>query len=193
MFYFCCMTATETLEQLRKDRNNQAFKDIYLSHKEYCFNFMKRMIDDDDAIQDIYHDALIVLSENSRKKDFRLTCSVQTYLNSICRNQVLRVFKERARHLVVSDDYLPEVNDWLDDEPCEDEKKLKAYEIALKHLRDSSKNCYQLLVAFFYKRMSMIEIAQEFGYTNANNAKTQKSKCQSRLKSKVLELYSSMD
>lgn len=187
------MAAMDTIEQLRKDRSNQAFKEIYLNHKDYCLNFMQRMIDDRDAIQDIYHDALIVLSENARKKDFTLTCSVQTYLNSICRNQVLRVFKERARHLVVSDDYLPEVNDWFDDQPCEDEKKLKAYESALNHMRDTSKSCYQILVAFLYKRMSMIEIAEEFGYTNASNAKNQKARCQSRLKSKVLELYSSME
>ena len=40
----------------------------------------------------------------------------------------------------------------------------------------------QLLLAFYLQKKGMQEIAASFGYTNADNAKTQKYKCLMRLK-----------
>ena len=42
--------------------------------------------------------------------------------------------------------------------------------------------CKSLLEAFYIEKKSMPEIADSFGYTNADNAKTQKYKCLVRLK-----------
>lgn len=42
--------------------------------------------------------------------------------------------------------------------------------------------CKSLLEAFYLQKKSMPEIAEFFGYTNADNAKTQKYKCLVRLK-----------
>jgi hypothetical protein len=42
--------------------------------------------------------------------------------------------------------------------------------------------CRSLLKAYYLEMKSMVEIACEFGYTNADNAKNQKYKCLMRLK-----------
>jgi DNA-directed RNA polymerase specialized sigma24 family protein len=42
--------------------------------------------------------------------------------------------------------------------------------------------CRSLLRAFYHQDKSMQEIAADFGYTNPDNAKTQKYKCLMRLK-----------
>jgi hypothetical protein len=42
--------------------------------------------------------------------------------------------------------------------------------------------CKSLLEAFYIEKKNMQEIAVGFGYTNAENAKTQKYKCLMRLK-----------
>jgi DNA-directed RNA polymerase specialized sigma24 family protein len=42
--------------------------------------------------------------------------------------------------------------------------------------------CKSLLEAYYLDRKNMLEIAQSFGYTNADNAKNQKYKCLMRLK-----------
>jgi len=42
--------------------------------------------------------------------------------------------------------------------------------------------CRSLLKAFYHHDKSMQQIAAEFGYTNPDNAKTQKYKCLSRLR-----------
>jgi hypothetical protein len=42
--------------------------------------------------------------------------------------------------------------------------------------------CKSLLEAYYLQKKNMVEIATEFGYTNADNAKNQKYKCLMRLK-----------
>ena len=69
--------------------NDNAHSCIYLRHKTYCINFMiSKGASEIDAL-DIYQDATIVLYEKNRDPEFRLTSSIQTYLNSICYNQLL--------------------------------------------------------------------------------------------------------
>lgn len=177
----------DIIEQLRKDTNSLG--DVYTAHRDYCINFMRRMHNDMEALRDIYQDAIIVLYENAQKRDFTLTCSVQTYLNSICRNQLLNRFRKDAKQLNFSEDYLPEVNDWFEDLDCEDDDRLNAMEKALRYLKETSKNCFQLLQAFYYRKLSMKEIALEFDYTNEQNARNQKARCKKRLKVKSMELY----
>ncbi|MEI9935175.1 MAG: hypothetical protein WDM71_10085 [Ferruginibacter sp.] len=49
--------------------------------------------------------------------------------------------------------------------------------------------CKSLLDAYYLQKKSMMEIAAEFGYTNADNAKTQKYKCLIRLKKLFFAQY----
>ena len=49
--------------------------------------------------------------------------------------------------------------------------------------------CKSLLEAYYIQKKHMIEIAADFGYTNADNAKTQKYKCLVRLKKLFFAQY----
>ena len=49
-------------------------------------------------------------------------------------------------------------------------------------LRRLGEPCSSLLKAYYQHDKSMQDIAAEFGYTNSDNAKTQKYKCLARLK-----------
>lgn len=75
---------SELIEMLKE--SSDALSMVYEKHKEYCINFMKSMYDNRDEVKDIYQDAVIVFYENAIKPGFNLTCSIQTYLNSICKN-----------------------------------------------------------------------------------------------------------
>ena len=51
--------------------------------------------------------------------------------------------------------------------------------------------CAPLLIGFLWKNQSMSELAQELGYSSADSAKTQKSKCMKKVmtfvKQKLIE------
>src|ERR1700679_374904 len=76
-------------------------KCVSLRTRDYCISFMQRMGSgiDRELVKDIYHDALIVLYEKAKGGEFTLTCSLQTYLNSVCRNQLLHALRHEARML----------------------------------------------------------------------------------------------
>ena len=163
---------------------------IYEKHKDYCMNFMKKINHNDELNQDIFHDALIVLNEKVKKDDFvlRENCTIQTYLNSICRNQILVRFKKNSKHSEYSEDYDVRIDDWYDNLETENNEKLRAGVTAFEKLKDLGGKCYEILRRFFYENHSMERIAYDMDYTNADNVKNQKSRCQKKLKELAFDL-----
>ena len=184
---------TEILEQLRVD--SEALSIVYKKHKKYCINFMKNMYNDYDAIQDIYQDAVIVLYENAQKPDFKLNCSIQTYLNSICRNQILkRINFDNRYHVKKTEDdndehevFIESINDWFEEVKGVNEGRVNVMKNILEEMKDIGSKCYEMLVMFFYQSKTMEAIAQAMNYTNADNAKNQKHRCQEKFKTEVFK------
>ena len=185
------MTDKEKLFKLRTDES--FFTKIYNEHKGYSIRFLKKMNDDIDLIEDLYQDAMIVLYEKSKDSKFELTCTIQTYINSICRNQLLTRFKQNSRFIVKENEFDTTINDWFEDNSFDEEKenRLTVLENSLEILKSQGEKCYQILKYFFYEKKSMDEIATVLGYTNGNNVKNQKSRCQKKLKELALDNYES--
>jgi RNA polymerase sigma factor (sigma-70 family) len=186
------MTDIEKIVKLRNDEHY--FGQVYRDHRDYALRFMSKIHNDHEVIQDVYQDAIIVLYENVKKPGFQLSCSIQTYLNSICRNQLLNKHKKMAKmHLVDSNDYDNSINDWFENDEFDPEKeeRITVLENALHNLKEKGEKCFEILKRYFYSKQSMDEIASEMGYTNGDNVKNQKSRCQKRLREMVMENYSS--
>ena len=179
----------ELIDQLRL--SNSALTILYKRNKSYCINFMKSMYNDQDEIYDIYQDAILVLYENVLKKDFVFSCSIQTYLNSICRNQILKRVKSSERFKIVNPDdnyeFTDNITDWHDDVIDVNIERVIVMKTILIEMKESSNKCYDILVRFFYKNQTMDQIATELQYTNADNAKNQKYRCQEKLKNEVFK------
>lgn len=179
----------ELIEMLKE--SSDALTMVYEKHKEYCLNFMKSIFDDKDEIKDIYQDAVIVLYEKAISPGFTLTCSIQTYLNSICRNQVLVRLEKRKKsastNMVGNEGYLENLTDWFDDSYLVSNDRVAALKGILTEMKESSNKCYDILVRFFYQNQSMDKIAEAMGYTNADNAKNQKYRCQEKLKAEMFK------
>lgn len=133
----------------------------------------------DDA-RDIFQEAMIVLYEKVSAGGFELTCQIRTYLYSVCRRLWLKRLQQMQR-------YNPAAESIGEIVPVEEE--LDAHEkrnadLALMEnaLGKIGEPCKSLLEAYYLQKKSMPEIAEFFGYTNADNAKTQKYKCLVRLK-----------
>lgn len=136
----------------------------------------------EDEAKDIYQEAFIVLYENLQRPDFQLRCSIRTFLYSVCRNRWLKRLqaKKIGTELKDIEEFFPFVEDST---VMEREAKLSLVESALQRLGEP---CRTILEDYYLNEMSMAEIAEKMGYTNADNAKTQKYKCFNRLK-KIIE------
>ena len=133
----------------------------------------------DDA-KDIFQEAMIVLYEKARSGTFELSCQIKTYVYSVSRRLWLKRLQQASRFSVDignTDGVVP-----VEDDIEAHERRDAEFEMMEKAIQGLGEPCKSLLEAFYLRKMNMQEIAVSFGYTNAENAKTQKYKCLMRLK-----------
>ena len=133
----------------------------------------------DDA-KDIFQEAMIVLYEKARSGTFELSCQIKTYVYSVSRRLWLKRLQQANRYNADfgnADGVVP-----VEEDIDEHEKRDAEFDMMEKAIQGLGEPCKSLLEAFYLRKMNMQEIATSFGYTNAENAKTQKYKCLMRLK-----------
>ncbi len=140
----------------------------------------------DDA-RDIFQEAIIALYEKAQDDSFVLTCQIKTYLYSICRRLWLKRLQQLGR-------FANNIDNLEETVPVEEdleihEKRNAEFAIMDRALNSLGEPCKGLLEGYYLKKMGMMELADEFGYTNADNAKNQKYKCLMRLKKLFFSQY----
>jgi RNA polymerase sigma factor (sigma-70 family) len=133
----------------------------------------------DDA-KDIFQEAMIVLYEKVRTEGFELHCQIKTFLYSVCRRLWLKRLQQQNRYASPGDSMEAVVD--VDDDLEVHERKDLELDMMEKAIGGLGEPCKSLIEAYYLQKKSMQDIAAEFGYTNADNAKTQKYKCLIRLK-----------
>ena len=140
----------------------------------------------DDA-RDIFQEAMMVLYEKAKDKNFQLTSQIKTYVYSICRRLWLKRLQQNQK-IVAPSETLHEII------PVEEEIEQKVkldndFEMMDVSMKSLGEPCKSLLEAYYIHKKHMTDIAEEFGYTNADNAKNQKYKCLMRLKKLFFAQY----
>ncbi|SKA07046.1 RNA polymerase sigma factor [Sediminibacterium ginsengisoli] len=140
----------------------------------------------DDA-RDIFQEAMIALYEKAQNESFVLTCQIRTYLYSVCRRLWLKRLQQMGR-------FSRQVDNLDETVPVEEdlemhEKRNADFDMMDRALNSLGEPCKSLLEGYYLKKMGMQELAAEFGYTNADNAKNQKYKCLMRLKKLFFTQY----
>ena len=133
----------------------------------------------DDA-KDIFQEAMIVLYEKARSGTFELSCQIKTYVYSVSRRLWLKKLQQASRFsgdIGNAEAVVP-----VDDDVEEHSRRDAEFEMMGRAILSLGEPCKSLLEAFYLQKKNMQEIAVSFGYTNAENAKTQKYKCLMRLK-----------
>ncbi len=133
----------------------------------------------DDA-RDIFQEAMIALYEKAQSSSFVLTCKIQTYLYSVCRRLWLKKLHQNGRYLYHVEGLSETVA--VEEDLEEHERKNAEFAIMDRALSSLGEPCKSLLEAYYLQKKDMQQIAKEFKYTNADNAKNQKYKCLMRLK-----------
>jgi RNA polymerase sigma factor (sigma-70 family) len=140
----------------------------------------------DDA-RDIFQEAIILLYEKARGGNFELTSKLKTYIYSVCRRLWLKRLQQLQRFgtTVESLEEIVPVEEELE----EQDRKNEAFGVMEKAMSHIGEPCKSLLEAYYVHKKQMNEIAEGFGYTNADNAKNQKYKCLMRLKKLFFAQY----
>ncbi|HTM67654.1 MAG TPA: sigma-70 family RNA polymerase sigma factor [Flavipsychrobacter sp.] len=176
-------TEQQLLNDLAKgDRN--ATEQIYKQHYKIISSWINQNGGTTTDASDIFQETMVILYEKSKSEDFRLTCKVGTYLFAISKHLwYKKLEKAQKQPRLLGDDIGGDGQDWAYEDDINSYKEKEMHYQSLDQALDQlGEPCRSLLKAFYHEDKNMQQIAAEFGYTNPDNAKTQKYKCLNRLR-----------
>ncbi len=174
------------LKGLAQD-DTKAVETIYKNNFTMVQSFVLNNNGTYDDARDIFQEAMIVLYENAKSDSFVLTCQIKTYVYSICRRLWLKRLQQLNKFSVHVDKFEDTVQ--VEEDIENQEKRNADFAIMERSLGSLGEPCRSILEAYYLQKKDMSEIANAFGYTNADNAKNQKYKCLMRLKKLFFSQY----
>ncbi len=139
---------------------------------------------DSDA-DDVFQEALLVVYEKAKSPEFCLTCKLSTYLFAVSKRIWYKKLEQSSNFYNLDTEEGEGEQQFgaaYDEDVREHWEKEAQFEQLNQALDQLGEPCAALLKAFYIDKKNMQEIATVFKYTNAENAKTQKYKCLTRLK-----------
>lgn len=160
--------------------DRKSVETIYRTHYNMIQTLVINNSGTSDDARDIFQEAIIVLYEKAKSGSFELHAQLKTYIYAVCRRlwlKKLAVYQRFSGDLANA----PETIATEDDLEMY-EHRTQDFELMERALHHLGEPCKELLENYYLRKKNMSEIAREFGYTNADNAKNQKYKCLMRLK-----------
>lgn len=176
-------TEQELLDLLAQG-NRQATTQVYKQHGKMMMAWVQNNGGSQADAADILQEAMVVLYEKAQTPEFCLTCKIGTYLFAVGKHLWYKKLQQRQKSPEFLQDTEGEGNPDLayeEDVKAHEERELH-YDQLDTALEQLGEPCRSLLKAFYHHDKSMTDIASDFGYTNPDNAKTQKYKCLNRLR-----------
>jgi len=162
------------------NNSETVLKKLYVAYFPMVLQLIINNNGTQDDAKDIYQEAIIVLYNKVKGGGFELNSKLKTFIYSVCRRLWLKRLAQLNR-------YGGDIRDFESHLPVEDDLEQHNDRDIQFHKMESSlqllgEPCKTIIEDFYIYNRSMQEICEKFGYTNADNAKTQKYKCLQRLK-----------
>lgn len=158
----------------------EALNKLYVAYFPMVLQFILSNNGDEDDAKDVYQEAIIVLYNKVRSGNFELSSKLKTYIYSVSRRIWLKKLAQQSKktnNIADFEDVLA-----VDEDMEQHEQKDMQFDKMKVALDSLGEPCKTIIQDFYIHNHSMQEICEKFGYTNADNAKTQKYKCLQRLK-----------
>jgi len=165
------------------DNDTIAVRDLYYAHRNGFFGFGKKYQIPDDALADIYQEAFVALRKQAiAGKLYEVNSSLRTYLFGIGKNMIFNYLKREKKFVPLTSD----PTEGITSIEIEKETTLTIeQELLRSNFKKLGEKCKQMLTMFYYRGLSIDEIAEQGGYENANVVRSQKSRCLKTLKERI--------
>jgi RNA polymerase sigma factor (sigma-70 family) len=201
------MTDKEIIESFLNN-DQMGIRKAYYAWRMPFDQSVSRLLPNDEDRADAYQEAFIRLQQHiltERLKADNIQKSLSAYFMTIGRYVALEIINQRTKRQADEEkeggDEVPNMgedidsaDDSMDDaphssepsfDPNEDMDTQERERIIRQLIEQLGKPCAPLLLGFFWEKKKMDELAQELGYSNADSAKSQKSKCMQKVKTFV--------
>ncbi|SFH47000.1 RNA polymerase sigma factor [Pedobacter insulae] len=162
------------------NNSEEALNKLYVGYYPMVLQFILNNSGDEADAKDVYQEAIIVLYDKIKSGSFELSSKLKTYLYSVSRRIWLKKLAQQSKktnNIADFEDVLA-----VDEDFEIHEEKDQKFDQMKKALECLGEPCKTIIQDFYIHSLSMQDICEKFGYTNTDNAKTQKYKCLQRLK-----------
>lgn len=127
-----------------------------------------------EEAKEIFQDAIVLYYEKLALSDFNPEKTDAAYLMGIAKNRWFKYCSERTFH-----------EDPSQIDIAEEKEKEPITRKLMHFLRQSGEKCMDILQAFYYEKLTMIQVADRFGYMSERSATVQKYKCLEKVRDNV--------
>jgi RNA polymerase sigma factor (sigma-70 family) len=174
----------EILAYFHIDREG-AWRIIYERCSSTSHRFMRSHFRSGVDFEDVFQDACLVLLNKMDNPSFVLTCSLQTYLNAICRNILVNKHRRQPVHTSISSEFELELAMEVDMDEEENTTRFAIFSEVVELMKNRAARCYEIFQLFYFRNIGMQQIADRLGYTTAANVRNQKYKCLVKAKTEI--------
>ena len=177
------MKDAEAIRRIEKG-DESALDYLYRKNYKMIINLIVKNSGTEDEAKDIFQDALIVFWQKVIKKELVLSSKISTYLYSICLNLWRKELTKKQR-------FSREEKDGIQKEIDTDSYERK--KIIRNCINKMNATCRKVLMYYYFDNLTMQDIANKMGFSNADTAKTKKYKCKKELDNTIKKNYSASD
>ena len=174
----------EWLRSSRTEDNEAAIRYLHGRVNEQVARLILQNSGGPADVDDIFQEGLIVLYKLAKNGEIEKVANVEAYLYSVCRNLWLKRLRRDKREVALTEEQedIPVAEVALQS-LLSDERQA-----ALRHLLSQlGDSCRQILIWYYYDRLSMKEIAERMNYSGDQVAKNKKSNCLKKLRQAILD------
>lgn len=136
--------------------------------------FVQRKGGDLEEAKEVFQEAIVLYYEKQISSDFCPEKTNRAYLLGIAKN---RWFKYSAKRNLYEG--LSHIDMADEKDPAPITQKL------LYYLKLTGEKCMDMLQAFYYEKLDMVQLAKRFGYKSERSATVQKYKCLEKVRDEV--------
>ena len=160
-----------------KNSKKESIKAIYDLALPAVIQWVKENNGTEEDARDIFQDAIVALFSKVKSKDFKLTCTLKSFLRIMCRNLWLSRIRNKNKFFTKDLDEVEEVE--MGEDLLEKIDKSEKEALYFKHFRELGESCREILEAYFNK-IPVKEIAEKLK-TSESYIKKRKFNCKEKL------------
>jgi RNA polymerase sigma factor (sigma-70 family) len=168
------MSDQKIMMLFKNGQREKAFRQLYRLYPRIEKLILSKGGVKSDA-QDVFQEALIIVSKNLKKSDFKLTSSFYTYIYSVSRfiwKDAQKQYSKQELH-ELKEEEVTIFHSVLEE---------KKFQYAEKAFLELGERCQELLQLFYHRALSFKVIAQMMQFASEKVAKNQKYKCLKKAK-----------
>lgn len=171
---------------LIKKGDEEALVILYEANRRPITSFVVRNSGNPQDAEDMLQEGLVVLWERVRAGKFEYTAQLGTFIFATVKNMWLRRLARLRRE--VPSELDPDTNPANGVSPLEMMIEDEQASLVREALDKLGEPCRKLLLLFYWEELSMVQIAEQLGFANAETAKSKKYQCKKSLE-KLLKEY----